>query len=518
MKKIISFTVTVFTVATLFAAARPSLDGRALVADSGAMPKGLFARTIGYLPGDSVAVTNPATGSTVDVLILGAIDPTEGVAILLSPEAADKLQIKKDSNVQVKITKRAGSLDEAVSGTAMLAEGADLAYADEEPVEEFIGNDIKPITQEYTAPGSIVEETPAGITEEDPYSTLPTFDGGAVAEDPYGIPSYTVDTATTGADPTQPVIIEYTPYPTEDTTATSGIVEEVPADNYGVNTDTLPTYGDDGVDTYLNDLATSLRPDDGSVTEFVPDQPSTDYGVSEYNPSEYVEDTTVPEVTPADTALVPDVAPAFEAAANSENYALEDVPAPNASVAPVVEETPAVVEDTPAVGETPPVAEETPAVTEVPADTANDYQPIVLVPADENPPASDSAVSGTTPVEVTSVPEVPAPSANVVAEPEPSAFDMEKYLVPSLKDLRGGKYYVQIASLGKPENIEAILQKYAEKYPMVLVPSTNGKTYQVMVGPLGVDEYNAILSKFKAFGFKDAFLRKIREGSAYDPK
>ena len=151
MKKIISFTVTVFTVATLFAAARPSLDGRALVADSGAMPKGLFARTIGYLPGDSVAVTNPATGSTVDVLILGAIDPTEGVAILLSPEAADKLQIKKDSNVQVKITKRAGSLDEAVSGTAMLAEGADLAYADEEPVEEFIGNDIKPITQEYTA-------------------------------------------------------------------------------------------------------------------------------------------------------------------------------------------------------------------------------------------------------------------------------------------------------------------------------------------------------------------------------
>src|SRR5574344_3092309 len=122
MKKFISFCVTLFAVATLFAAARPSLDGRALVADDGAMPKGLFARTVGYLPGDSVTVTNPATGATVDVLILGAIDPSEGVAILLSPEAADKLQIKKDANVQVKITKRTGKLDETVSGTAVIAE------------------------------------------------------------------------------------------------------------------------------------------------------------------------------------------------------------------------------------------------------------------------------------------------------------------------------------------------------------------------------------------------------------
>ena len=108
MKKITFFILTIFTVATLFAAARPSLDGRAVVADSGTMPRGLFARTVGYLPGDSVTVTNPATGSTVDVLILGAIDPSEGVAILLSPEAAEGLRIKPESNVQVKLTKRSG--------------------------------------------------------------------------------------------------------------------------------------------------------------------------------------------------------------------------------------------------------------------------------------------------------------------------------------------------------------------------------------------------------------------------
>ena len=125
MKRFVSLVLTVFTVAVLFAAARPSLDGRAVVCEEGEMPKGLFARTIGYLPGDSVTVTNPANGCAVDVLILGAIDASEGVAILLTPEAADRLGFRKDSNVQVKITKRTGSLDENVSGTAVLAEEAE---------------------------------------------------------------------------------------------------------------------------------------------------------------------------------------------------------------------------------------------------------------------------------------------------------------------------------------------------------------------------------------------------------
>lgn len=158
MKKILSFVLTLFTVAILFAAARPSLDGRALVADSGMMPKGLFARTIGYLPGDSVSVTNPATGSTVDVLILGAIDPSEGVAILLSPEAADALQIKKDSNVQVKITKRSGSLDETVSGTAVLAETSAAPVLKDSSAAESAEEVSEGITEEAAEEAALAEE------------------------------------------------------------------------------------------------------------------------------------------------------------------------------------------------------------------------------------------------------------------------------------------------------------------------------------------------------------------------
>src|SRR5574344_1855827 len=117
----------------------PSVDGRAVVADKGELPAGLFAKTVGYLPGDSVSVTNPTTGMTIEVLILGAIDPSEGIAILLSPEAAGKLGIKKDSNIQVKITKRAGQLDEAVTGTAILAHND--GSLDELPEEDATKND-----------------------------------------------------------------------------------------------------------------------------------------------------------------------------------------------------------------------------------------------------------------------------------------------------------------------------------------------------------------------------------------
>ena len=83
-------------------------------------------------------------------------------------------------------------------------------------------------------------------------------------------------------------------------------------------------------------------------------------------------------------------------------------------------------------------------------------------------------------------------------------------MLPSLKSLESGKYYVQIASLGALENVDGLLAKYSEKYPMVVVPLTSGKAYQVMVGPLTSDEYTVVQEKFRAFGFKDAFLRKIR--------
>ena len=80
----------------LFCSFSPSLDGRAVVADSAMLPEGYFAKTVGYLPGDSILVSNFAAGKTIDILVVGSLDQSEGVAILLSPEAAAALGIVKN--------------------------------------------------------------------------------------------------------------------------------------------------------------------------------------------------------------------------------------------------------------------------------------------------------------------------------------------------------------------------------------------------------------------------------------
>ena len=126
MKRILAILLLTVSIGIIgFAASKPTIDGRAIVAEEGVLPKGLFAKTVGYLPGDSVSVTNPATGITINVLVLGSIDPSNGVAIMLSPEAAEKLFITPGVNTQVKVTKRTGSLDEVSSGLALL-QGEDI--------------------------------------------------------------------------------------------------------------------------------------------------------------------------------------------------------------------------------------------------------------------------------------------------------------------------------------------------------------------------------------------------------
>ena len=86
----------------------------------------------------------------------------------------------------------------------------------------------------------------------------------------------------------------------------------------------------------------------------------------------------------------------------------------------------------------------------------------------------------------------------------------DKYLVPSLKDLESGKYYIQIAVYASEENILEIINKYGNNYPITIVPMAGGQRKQVLIGPVTMDEYKVVLERFKSYGFKDAFLRKVR--------
>ena len=164
MKKLFLTIGFVFAAGILFTAQSPSLDGRAVVADSGVFPKGLFAKTVGYLPGDTISVTNPANAERVDILVIGSLDPSDGVAIMLSPEAAQELNITKNSNNLVKLTKRNGNADEIANGSAVIAPSSaeSAAASEEKPLSQVIED-----AMEIGIPVDVAEKQAVAKAEEE---------------------------------------------------------------------------------------------------------------------------------------------------------------------------------------------------------------------------------------------------------------------------------------------------------------------------------------------------------------
>ena len=158
------FKILVVTAGCLmFASFSPSLDGRAVVVDDGVFPQGLFAKTVGYLPGDIISVTNIAGDSTVDILVIGALDPSEGVAIMLSPEAAQAMGIEKGSNNIVKITKRSGQEDRVYGNAVISKSTTDFDDNDDESFESIGAEENSEAFEEPEAE----ENTPVEEFEEE---------------------------------------------------------------------------------------------------------------------------------------------------------------------------------------------------------------------------------------------------------------------------------------------------------------------------------------------------------------
>ena len=67
--KVVSRVCAVVAGCFMLASFSPSLDGRAVVVEAGVFPQGLFAKTVGYLPGDMISVTNITGDRTVDILV-----------------------------------------------------------------------------------------------------------------------------------------------------------------------------------------------------------------------------------------------------------------------------------------------------------------------------------------------------------------------------------------------------------------------------------------------------------------
>ena len=418
--------------AALFAAPKPSIDGRAVVADSGVLPRGPYGKSIGFLPGDSVTVTNPAVGVAIDVMILGALDSSEGIAILLSPEAADALFIAKDSQALVTITKKSAAAD-----TPAAVQGGAPANASNG------ASRVNPGTAKADPDADAFKALPPGIAEKFGETTRPA------------------DTSIAQNNRAAPVSA-----PVAERSARAAELGE-----------------DNGIDW-----------------------------------SSAVYDEPLPEIaTNADTfysELLPPAIPAAPAAPVQTPATL--APAPVISAPPVAPPPPAIVSAAPPPADTPPAAPP-------PSPQDNLDSIALLIPTEPRPPVSSgkppsapsSSAAPATPVEPPPPPPKeaqPEPSSSAAAaQPENSATAWSPPEpaphVMRIKALEREKYYVQIATFSNPDSIKTIAAKYGDKYPLVQIVNDTAASSQVLIGPLGADEYGAVLARFKSYGYADAFLR-----------
>ena len=579
MKRLFTIIASLILAATGAFAFSPSLDGRAVVAEKGVLPQGAFAKTVGYLPGDSISVTNIANKSNVDILVIGALDPSEGIAILLSPEAAELLGMTKGSNVVVKITKRSGQLDEAVAGTAVIGEVTSEVTEDSEHVEEAeiaqeneaIGtDDLAPTTpsiEEKTVEKSSVEESlveeknngdsASNNENEQTADEIETEmeEGEATPDEAEKIEGEDIEKTSVETTPVysssmfddddEAEIIE----PTEEDLVEED-VEVEPSESFVEEVEEVPSE-EVPSEAVLVDVPEENEPFEeevlaeeeiGEADDVVAAEPFEEEELPDEDgevESEVVENEVVDEI--------PDVEKETVDVDEIENSDFADEVSEKSEEKVVVEEVPAVemVEEQEIESES--VVEDEIAPLEdfrsnnvAKQDSSEEnveevYEPIVLVPSEPNPPVeeeTENAVDSIEPVveqpqivedlKIADMPVVEQTAAEQqVIENEPVApasatvtvsgkYDYRKCTVESFDKLEKGKYYIQIAVLGNEDNIKTVFDKYNGKYPIRLIPHKNGTSKYVLIGPLSVDEYGTVLNRFKSYGYKDCFLRKIK--------
>lgn len=519
MKKFLSGILFLLISVFIFADSSASVEGVIEVAGKDDLPAGYFGKAAGYLPGDSVSITNPNTGITLQILNLGTLDASGGIAILISEESAKSLGIERNSGVKVKLAPRSGYFDETVSGNAVLDEKT-LPDAKEEPVSDVSAEpavqagpeaasqpaenaavsvepaapvavagvpliaDTEDNAEEENAEVAAVEdeaETP--VDEIDSEDETDFSDEEKLSAEPVE-EEVSADDEPSVEEETEPVIVE-APAPTEECEVPEEPYEDYESVEDGFLESKEAVEQPSPAEESEVEAVTVEEPDPiEEETEDLPEEENAELVIVE-EPQEEEPETPTEDETEEEAVTVEEPSPIEEDSAVEENQ-MEEVSEPEEVVAE-------------------PNAE--PEAQSSEESESSDYAPIVLVPSEpESPePPVDASIENE-PIEIVPVESVPEEKT---AEPEPLQTEypvsIQDYVVSSESALASNCYYIQIATMGNIKNIENILVKYS-KYPVSLIPA--GKNYRVLVGPLSVDEYGAVLAKFKNAGFKDAFVRK----------
>ena len=519
MKKFLSGILFLLISVFIFADSSASVEGVIEVAGKDELPAGYFGKAAGYLPGDSVSITNPNTGITLQILNLGTLDASGGIAILISEESAKSLGIERNSGVKVKLAPRSGYFDETVSGNAVLDEKT-LPAAKEEPVSDVsaepavqVGPEaasqpaenaavsVEPAAPVAVAGVPLIADTEDNAEEEDaevaavedeaetPVDEIDSEDETDFSDEEKLSAEPVEEEVSADDEPsveeeTEPVIVE-APAPTEECEVPEEPYEDYESVEDGLLESKEAVEQPSPAEESEVEAVTVEEPDPiEEETEDLPEEENAELVIVE-EPQEEEPETPTEDETEEEAVTVEEPSPIEEDSAAEENQ-MEEVSEPEEVVA-----EPNAEPEAQSSGES----------------ESSDYAPIVLVPSEPESPESpvDASIENE-PIEIVPVESVPEGKKS---EPEPLQTEypvsIQDYVVSSESALASNCYYIQIATMGNIKNIENILVKYS-KYPVSLIPA--GKNYRVLVGPLSVDEYGAVLAKFKNAGFKDAFVRK----------
>lgn len=512
-------TITKIAASVLFlllfvSASKPSLDGRAVVAAQGELPPGLYVKSAAFLPGDTVLITNPAAKVSIEALVFASFSASDGIAVVLSPEAAKVLFIERGSNSIVQVTKNGGDMELSV-----LSKAYDALPLNEEPAVEAVGaiEDAQPELPVAVAEAQAAETEDTGVftpfaeqgSEEVEQPQIAESD--EVLPEPDEAPAEVAAAPVAEEDSAEPEIPEDSEDKNEETAlaeAQPAEAEEAPAEEVPAEiaaTDEVPAESEEVTEDIVEVAAAPAVEEESAEPEIPADSEDKN------------EETALAEAQPAETEDMPAEEVPVEVA-EAEEAPAEEVPAEIAAA----DEVPAESEE----------------VTQEAEEPVN--EPNVLIAAEDNPPehdeslfdepivetavADDTENTETLPDYFAHVQEVPQ---EVSAEPVPvetphtkaidsNAFtarneNLERYIIQNVREFGKGTYCIQLATYKDPANIAGFIEKYADKYPVRLASSEKiGGAYQVLIGPLNKDEYPVVLKRFVAWGFKDAFLREIR--------
>ncbi len=296
-----------------------------------------------------------------------------------------------------------------------------------------------------------------------------------------------------------------------------------------------PSSGDNPLDSLnlaTQDPLVPLTPDAGDL-EPAPELPEA---------SEIAEIAEAAETAEAPEALESLEAPPFDGETAAAEIPAEEVAAPEIAdvemTAPPVE-LPLVAEVEPEAPETAPLPETSEAAPTVTVDspsyssyydepelstefteTPGETETVVtLEPAELMPPAAVPDVPAVVAAPPAAVAVPPAAVAAPAVSAAPPAAEAPKTSLssslqglPLVSSLEKGKYYIQVASYTDPENARRLVSQWSSAYPIAVERTGEGakNTLKVCVGPVGRDEYGAVLERFKAAGFRDAFVRAVK--------